>query len=315
MAIYDAFSQLFSALAGEQLKMLLETKHLYQRVSIEPNAIITKLIESVAQNHQHVVRSEIQKDMQEQITVTDNPTFTGANTLQLWLPVKNVKLFCIKCAAREAFRPIWYSDITVQLAAKHRTQRALGMESFKLQFPKNFQLLALVFLCQRCELLPTAVIVKRVGLDLFLEGRSPIEHIELPKFIPKEEQKWFRDGVIAFQTGKVLAALFYLRTFIEQFARRKTGTLGDKKTGDEILSAYAETIPENLRSTMPSLREMYDKLSEALHGAIEDAELFECARGKIEEHFDIRRVHRLDTRAVDELLRVAEESGADTKKD
>jgi hypothetical protein len=41
---------------------------------------------------------------------------------------------------------------------------------------------------------------------------------------------------------------------------------------------------------MPSLREWYDKLSEALHSAKEDAGLFESAKTEIEKHFDIRRV-------------------------
>ena len=251
------------------------------------------------------------KGLREPLEVTDNPTFVGGNSLQLYLPAKNVKLFCVKCDAREAFRPIWFSDLTSQLRSKLKTQRTLGAESFKIQFPNNFQLLALVFLCQRCEFLPTAFIVKRTGLDLFLEGRSPIEHVELPSFIPKEEHKWFRDGVIAFQTGKILAALFYLRTFIEQFARRKTNTLGEKKTGDEIMSAYAETIPKNLRDTMPSLAEWYDKLSAAVHTATEDAALYGSAREKIEEHFDIRRVHKLDAVGGSTKVKVSETGGAD----
>jgi hypothetical protein len=46
---------------------------------------------------------------------------------------------------------------------------------------------------------------------------------------------------------------------------------------------------------MPSLGEWYEKLSEALHSAKEDSELFESAREKIEKHFDIRRVHDLGT--------------------
>jgi len=157
----------------------------------------------------------------------------------LWLTVKNVKLFWEKCDAREAFRPIWYSDITLEVRTKHQAQRASGTQTFKIEFVDSYQTVALIYQCQRCESIPTAFLVKRAGHDLFLEGRSPIEHIELPKFIPKQEEKWFRDAVIAFQTGKILAALFYLRTFIEQFARRKPNTLGDKKTPDVILSAYA----------------------------------------------------------------------------
>lgn len=80
-----------------------------------------------------------------------------------------------------------------------------------------------------------------------------------------------------------------MRIFIEQFARRQTGLSG-KKTGDEIMSAYAETLPAQHRPYMPSLREWYEKLSQAIHGAKEDEELFEEARKEIERHFDIRRV-------------------------
>jgi hypothetical protein len=125
-------------------------------------------------------------------------------------------------------------------------------------------------------------------------GRSPIEYVELPPFIPKQEQKWFREAIITFQSGKILAGLFYLRTFVEQFARRKTGMQNVKITAEEIFNAYAATIPENIRSTMPSLRDYYDKLSDTLHSAKEDKELFESAREAIEQHFDIRRVHKLE---------------------
>jgi hypothetical protein len=92
--------------------------------------------------------------------------------------------------------------------------------------------------------------------------------------------------------GKILAALFYLRTFIEQFARRVTGTTG-KETGDVIMERYSATLPANQRNMMPSLREWYGKLSEALHEAREDENLLEAALEAIENHFDIRRVHKI----------------------
>jgi hypothetical protein len=294
MAALDTFSQLFAGLAGEQLKLLLETKHIYQKVSIQPSAIISKAMHSVVKSNQPVYSTAIERGLQRNLVLAENPTFGSGDAIELFLPVKNVKLFCQTCGTREAFKPICHSDVTQQVLDKHNTQRVLGTQAFKITFSTAFQLFALVFQCQRCESLPTAFIVKRNGPDLVLEGRSPIEHVELAKFIPKEEQKWFRDSVISFQSGKVLAALFYMRTFVEQFARRKTGTLGDRMTGDEILTAYAATIPINLRETMPSLSEWYDKLSAAIHTATEDATLFESAREKIEEHFDIRRVHKLD---------------------
>jgi hypothetical protein len=110
--------------------------------------------------------------------------------------------------------------------------------------------------------------------------------------LPKSEKKFFRDALIAYHGGKTLAALFYLRTFLEQFARRVTGISG-RETGESIMESYAATIPLNLRSTMPSLGEWYGKLSEALHLAQEDANIFEEAMEQIIHHFDLRRVHRL----------------------
>lgn len=62
------------------------------------------------------------------------------------------------------------------------------------------------------------------------------------------------------------------------------------------MDAYADTLPLSLRDTMPSLKDLYDKLSEKIHTANEDAKLFGEARQNIEEHFDIRRVHKLDKR-------------------
>ena len=55
---------------------------------------------------------------------------------------------------------------------------------------------------------------------------------------------------------------------------------------------------------MPSLADWYDKLSAAIHTATEDVALFESAREKIEEHVDIRRVHKLDAKAVDGTAKV-----------
>jgi len=116
-----------------------------------------------------------------------------------------------------------------------------------------------------------------------------MEEIELPSFLPKHESSLYRDALIASNSGKVLAGLFYLRTFIEQFARRVTGMTG-RATGEEILDAYYKDLPPQHRDYMPSLREWYEKLSEAIHEAREDETLFASAKPNIERHFEIRKV-------------------------
>ena len=203
---------------------------------------------------------------------------------RLTLVVLHVSLFCHKCQRREAFAPVWWTDALEPM-------RKTGHPAQKNQnaLPDDLQVFCLAYQCQRCLGKPECFIVRREGWRLELHGRSPMEHIEAPNYVPKAEAWLYRDSVIAFNSGKVLAALFYLRTFIEQFARRVTGVSG-KVTGDEILDEYYKSLPAPTRDEMPSLREWYDKLSDALHSAREDAPLFEAAKTQIEKHLDIRRV-------------------------
>jgi len=289
---FERFRYQFNSFVAECLKQLLETKHLYQKISIAPDEVRANLstkLAAIAGEREEFDRL-IRHYTDERFTIADRQLFSQHPSRPLLsLIVQNAKLFCSKCNAREAFRPVWFSEITNELL-----QRDPEQENFKISFGKTFQLFYLVYQCQRCQGVPEVFLIKRDEVDLLLEGRSPIEHVEIPNYIPKHERNWFRDAVIAFQTGKILAALFYLRTFIEQFARRKTNLKDEKKTGDEIMAGYAKTLPDNLRDTMPSLGEWYDKVSEALHGAKEDAKLFEAAKERIEKHFDIRRVHDLD---------------------
>jgi predicted RNase H-like HicB family nuclease len=163
----------------------------------------------------------------------------------------------------------------------------------QVTLPDGFQMFTLVYQCQRCLGKPEAFLIRRDVWTFYLEGRSPIERVEVPKFVPEKEQRYYSDAVVAFNSGKVLAALFYLRTFVEQFARRITGKTG-RATGEEILDAYYETLPSSLKSEMPSLREWYENLSVPIHAGKDDTEVFTKAKEAIDKHFEIRRVFRMD---------------------
>jgi hypothetical protein len=156
----------------------------------------------------------------------------------------------------------------------------------------DHQLFFMAFQCQRCKSDPEGFIVRRNRNRLFLEGRSPIEHVETPRYLPKKESAFFSDAIVAHNAGKKLAGLFYLRTFLEQFAKRMTGKRG-RLTGVELMEAYSATLPPAHRDFMPSFREWYEKLSEAIHDAREDDALFESAKSEIDRHFDIRRIFKI----------------------
>jgi len=287
----SALTQLLSRAVGAGLKSLLEAKHLYQKVTIDPHQFLAAVRQRVLPAVQHnfdtmaspLLASARFTPAQELLFIEER---TGIRTAVLTLLLTNMKVFCAECGSREVANPIWYVDVANELMKLRFLERPVTPP------PAGDQAFVLMYQCQRCNGAPQGFLVRRRGWQLSLEGRSPIEHTEVPGYIPKTEQRFFRDATIAFNTGKTLGALFYLRMFIEQFARRQTGIV-DKRPGDEILEAYGKSLPEEHRDHMPSLRKWYGALSEALHAAKEDQKLFEDARSEVERHFDIRRVFNI----------------------
>jgi hypothetical protein len=284
--------------AAKELKALLEEKHLYQKVHVCADEIIKGIYEQIIGAEKQAFADWLNKEFpSERFVLAQQQLFAASRAatavaasylppvLTLMLP--HPSLFCKTCVRRETFTPVWFTDLTNAITLEGR----MGV-SKNVAIPEGFQMFLLVYQCQRCLGKPESFLVRREGWTLSLDGRSPIERIEVPGFLPQKESKFYRDAVIAFGTGKTLAALFYLRTFIEQFGRRITGMAG-KATGDEIFDAYNKTLPSDLRERMPSLKQWYDKLSEALHLTQEDTALFETSRAEIEKHFDMRRVFEI----------------------
>src|SRR5439155_25151685 len=138
------------------------------------------------------------------------------SVLCLNLPI--VRLFCHICKRKEAFGPVWYQDATNEMLKPRRGEEKVGL-NFDVS---NIRLYFIAYQCQYCEGAPEGFLVRKTGWTFSLDGRSPMEHIELPKYIPENEAGLFRDAMIGWYAGKKLAAAFYLRCFIEQFARRQT---------------------------------------------------------------------------------------------
>ena len=266
--------------ASQELKNLLENKHLYQHVTINAAEIVNQQIEAQQQANlkAHLVSWSAHELPKERFTLA----FQQQNVNIFTLVLPNASLFCRHCQRREAFAPIWSAEATSPIVHGGK----------QIALPDGFQIFFMVYQCQRCFGKPEGFLVRRELWILGLHGRSPIELVEVPAYVPKVESWLYRDAVIAFNSGKVLAGLFYLRTFIEQFARRVTGLTG-RVTGDEIMDQYYKALPSPNKDQMPSLREWYDKLSEALHSAKEDIALFETAKAQIEKHFDMRRVFEI----------------------
>jgi hypothetical protein len=130
--------------------------------------------------------------------------------------------------------------------------------------------------------------VTRDGLKLTLTGRSVIERVEIPRYIPKQHGKHYSGAIVAHECGQTLAGMFLLRTLVEQHMRAATGSTTLR--GDDLADEYNKTLPPALRESAPSLKEQYGKLSDALHEARADDALFESTRKQIEGHFEMKSV-------------------------
>jgi hypothetical protein len=294
LAVNEFIRQLNEQLSA-QMKILLEEKHLYQKFTFDPNAIKTEILKGVVGDYREEVEENIDAAIGGTLLLVAGSGISRIPRGEdpeiipcLFLP--NARLFCTACNERNAFKPVWSQDATNELLTRsaHGTQPGLGFDVAvnRLYF--------VAYQCQHCESAPIGFLVRREGWRFSLDGRSPMEEIQVPGYIPKREAHLYRDAMISWIAGKKLAAVFYLRAFIEQFARRQTGMKG-RETGDEIMAEYSSTLPANQRDQMPSLREWYGKLSMPIHSADEAVAeaLFEAAREEIERHFDIRRVFKI----------------------
>jgi hypothetical protein len=295
---YQATTQLTKNLSqafSNEVKKLIEAKHIYQRISIDPQKIVSEVRARVCISGQQRFDTEAHQFIESVRFVPSTDPEARASLEEPPLPIlliENVKIFCPRCDEREIASPIWYRELSNEL----RKPSVFSFGSIKHRLPANylpvpFQMFVIVYQCQRCEDPPQSFLVRRDGWRLTLDGRSPMEQVDAPTFLPKPEKGLFRDALVAVHGGKVLAGLFYLRTFIEQFARRQTGITD--KSGGAIMKAYSDLLPAQYRDHMPSLREWYEHLSEALHEARGDEALLEKGREEIEKHFDIRRVFKI----------------------
>lgn len=284
------FPSVMNAAVASSFKTLMESKGLYQSAPIDRASTLQSVRERVGQAFLSDFDRLISNDYPANgglLLAESSLLAAGSQQELLVLRPVNVKLFCAKCDRDEAFKPIWSQEITNEM-----TKPSAGQNRAARAFPRDFQYFSLVYQCQSCLGLPEAFLIRREGFKLAIHGRSPIQNVAVPSSLPSAEARWYREAVIARNSGRTLAAIFYLRTFVEQFARRVTRLKG-RLPGDEILAAYNATVPDPPRSAMPSLREWYGKLSELIHSANEDAELLKNAFEEIERHFEFRKLYKM----------------------
>jgi hypothetical protein len=263
-------------------KFVLENKHLYQNYEINIQSI-----DNIFKNKQELMHIRMAKercrallgfrwDDNMNIKVQSQPI---GDTIYYSLPT--VKMYCAACKRIEPFNPLRSYDVL-------KTQNG---ESYNLH---KEQLFLLIYNCQSCKGLPEVFLIRRKDWKLNLAGRSPMEIITVEKDIPKNHSKHISDAKLAFNSGHILAGLFFLRVFIEQYAKSVVNVVNiDKLKTDEIIKLYADSLPTDFKDRFPSLYKIYSDLSISIHNATADEQLFSKCISDISDHFEAKRIFKI----------------------
>lgn len=289
--------------ASNAVQDLLENHNLYQSVTADVSAF-EKQIEKIKQKYQSPVSLMPGSEVDMIKRLNDFKVGWWAFSLEGVLPTILVPL-----KRTETPTPNWFAPPTIRVTCSHcdgvkppHNPGYLGLTTdsiYSYTSGQNWiQIFALPYQCQNCKCEPVFFLIRREALKLTVVGRSQFQEVLIPDYIPKEQRKYFRNAIVASQTGFTLASVLYLRSMVEQYFYQKipqdqiSGIKGNP-TGDELGDLYAKTLPENFPGNFPSLKKAYGDLSVVLHRGKEDDEtlkIFFSVKADIEKHFDALRV-------------------------
>jgi len=284
----QAIEQAIQQKIADTLKKLLEQKHLYQSLDVAIDDVAAPIAKAAMREGNFEERLEVHgikffggRWFFENPTLPHVPS-SPVTDRDCMVPVRDIKTFCKQCGRIEPFNLLVAVDFLSLAGGLDRVYR-FGVE--------RTQIFVLSFLCQGCKRVPEVFVVRRVGGKITNCGRSPIEHVEVAKYVPEAAKQYVSGAIVAHQSGQTLAGLFLLRTSIEQWIR----SLGaDHDKADQAIDWYMSTLPLDFNARFPSLRDVYSRLSDAMHKADASAVLFDQAKADIESHFDARRVFKLE---------------------
>jgi hypothetical protein len=286
--------QAFAQKIEKELRLLIEEKHLYQSVRLPREDLepaVREALETIESNATPDA-GKIAEALLEASWIATDPSDNRSRLIpsghnegpfdSLEFQIVSVRARCGNCGELSPMN------------LKKTTDAVAGIwDKSGFSTEDDHSVYTFAFQCQSCRTGIEIFAVARKREKFTLVGRSPMERVEVPSFIPRDQRKYYSGAHIAFNSGQVLPALFMLRTFIEQYARAVTNASSD--LADEVLEKYMADLPEDFKSRFPSLKKVYGELSDAIHHADESESLFIDSYKKIEKHFDAKRLFDLRT--------------------
>ncbi|HYN08298.1 MAG TPA: hypothetical protein VES67_13020 [Vicinamibacterales bacterium] len=257
------------------LKTLLQEKHLYQSLTVA-DASLQLNLQQVLPLERYALMVHA-GDASTRIWKVEYPgsSYSPGWTAPLSFRPPDVKLFCQSCDRIEAFNLVSAEDFL---------DRATNLA--------NSQAFIFGYQCQSCKDAPETFLIRRDSLKLTICGRAPMEVALVPRFIPKSVKRFYGGALVAHQSGQTLAGIFLLRMLLEQWARSQVPK--PPSQADILVGKYMASLPADFRARFSSMRTLYGRLSEDIHAATGSEDTFKTALMQIDEHFDARRIYKLD---------------------
>jgi hypothetical protein len=169
------------------LRILFQQKHLYQTVAVA--ATNQKLVTKDGKTTTEALQ-EVTPFVNGPWSLDTRPPL--GNIGQCFINAPDVKLFCSTCDRLEPFNRVFADEL-------FRRIRTTGFES---KAGETEQIFVFGYVCQSCKGTPEIFLIRRRGLRLTNEGRSPMERVSVPPAVPKTVRQFFRGAVVAHQSGR-----------------------------------------------------------------------------------------------------------------
>jgi hypothetical protein len=277
--------QLLGEQIGKQMRVLLESRHLYQRIDLGISTILKQELDPLDEQMKVSVGGEVQRALAQPWLATTTPVAPAEDLpAPIYFAIEVAKLYCGKCERLEAYRSVFIADVL---------RPSFGLYSHaKHPNDSTAQTFVLTLACQACggNAVPEAFLIERRGQHLHLCGRAPMEQLPPIEGIPKDDQKLILGARIARNSGQVLGAIALLRCFLEQYARRKTQSTD---YGDRLMAAYHGSLPDTFPSEFRNFVSLYSTLSAALHNANASSEVFDDTVEAVIDHFRARQLYKV----------------------
>lgn len=275
---------------AECLRILLNSKSLYQSVSIDDNELRKRFLGEQAKLYDDKTTNEILRYLRYWISKTTYLYNTYVcEPDEAYYHVhqpRTVKTYCSICKAVTTHNPEECGDCYRVMRNKNVCENTFHVE----------------YACQDCKEANVSFLVMRKGLKFQIMGRSPIEVAavsnEVASQLNEEEIGLFGEALIASKTGSELAAICLLRVALESYLRRITGNkvTGRLVSGEELYEQYKKRLPDDFPfGRVESLGKIYNDLSAVMHTAIAPEGCFIENYGKIESFFKFLTLMPLKT--------------------